>query len=120
MGLFLLVLTSWARTLMALWICLSMPDSSSPGMVQMMFSGFGVAPFNSRSSPVVLRNQPRNGMRRVPSFRMFLEPVDMTPPAVGTPTSLPRLRVWMAWAKISAFENEFWLQRTTMGLSQVA
>ncbi len=119
MDAFCLVLTSSARTSMAFSICLSMPVSSSPGAGQMILSGSGEAPFSSMSSPLV-RNQPRNGMRRLPSLRMFADPVEMTPPAVGTPTSLPRLSVLMAWEKISALENEFWLQSTTMGFSQVA
>lgn len=99
--------TSSARTSMAFSICLSIPAESSPGLGQTMFSGSGDAPFSSMSSPVVLRNQPRKGMRSVPCLSMLAEPVEMTPPAVGTPTSFPRLRVLMAWEKISALENEF-------------
>ena len=45
-------------------------------------------------------------------------PVEITPPAVGTPTTRPRFRVLTAWEKISALEKEFWLQSTTMGLLQ--
>jgi hypothetical protein len=47
-------------------------------------------------------------------------PVLITPPAVGAPTSLPRLSVLIAWLKISALLKLFWLQSTTIGLSQVA
>ncbi len=51
---------------------------------------------------------------------MVADPVEITPPAVGIPTTCPRLRVRMACEKISALENEFSLQMTVMGLCQEA
>ncbi len=59
------------------------------------------------SCPVVLRNHPLNGMRSLPCLSMSTDPVEMTPPPVATPTTLPRLRVLMACVNISAFEKEF-------------
>ena len=71
----------------------------------MMWSG--IAPFNSMSRPSPGRNHPRNGKRIVPTSMIGAAPVLMTPPAVGTPTSRPRLSVLIAWLKISAFEKLF-------------
>ena len=44
------------------------------------------------------------------------EPVEITPPNVAVPTSVPRPMCLIAWAKISAFEKEFSLISTLIGL----
>jgi len=85
-------------TAFSIWA--SFPFAASPGAGQTTTSG--TAPWRSMSSPLSIRYQPRNGIRRKPTSMIAVPPVLMTPPAVGTPTRWPRFSVLIAWLKISA------------------
>jgi hypothetical protein len=100
-------------TSMALSSCGSRAAASSSGVKSTRWSG--TAPLPSRLTPLSRVYQPRPGVLTVlPSIRRRC-PVLITPPAVGMPTSGPRLRVLTACAKISALLKLRSLHSTAIG-----
>src|SRR5688572_25067667 len=77
----------------------------------------GMAPLFSMLRPSG-RNQPRYGMRTVVPSISDVPPVEITPPAVCCPSSVPRFNVLNAWLMISALEKLFSLQSMLIGPSK--